>query len=127
MPAPLQTLFTSFWAAIDGRALSGLDRAAASAAFLSSVLECSVYIARRLLAEDGETLLAEDESDPRMTPRALVCEQVRRAWEELSTQRLRVNEKVAAEQLARTLKSMSQIDEGVHSPLWRILWEKLTA
>lgn len=116
----MQTLFTSFWAAVDGRALSGLDRMAASAGFLSSVLECSVYMTRRLLADDGEALLAEGENDLRTTARALLCEQVGRTWEELSAQRLKVDEKAAAEYLARTLTSTNQIGEG--RVAWHLLW-----
>ncbi|KAF5370318.1 hypothetical protein D9758_006910 [Tetrapyrgos nigripes] len=45
---PLMDLFTSFWAAIDGRALSSLQRSAASSAFLSSLLECMVFLIRRV-------------------------------------------------------------------------------
>lgn len=124
VPSPMQTLFTSFWAAVDGRALSGLDRMTASAAFLSSVLECGVYMARRLMADDGAALLAEEvaeepaeseENEVRMTARALVCEQVKRAWEELSAQRLKMNEKLAADYLARTLTATDKIDEGESS------------
>ncbi|KAJ7584094.1 hypothetical protein C8J56DRAFT_1005201 [Mycena floridula] len=45
---PLSHFFTSFWAAIDGRALSSLQRAATTSAFLSSLLECMVFLVRRI-------------------------------------------------------------------------------
>ena len=77
-------------------------------------------MARRLLAQDGELLLAEDENDTRMTARTLVCEQVRRTWEELTAQRLKMDEKVAADYMARTLTSTNQIDEG--RVAWHLLW-----
>ncbi|KAI0316069.1 hypothetical protein OF83DRAFT_1284410 [Amylostereum chailletii] len=41
---PITAFFASFWAAIDGRALSSLERVAASSAFLSSLLECITFI-----------------------------------------------------------------------------------
>ena len=118
---PTQTLFASFWAAVDGRALSGLDRTTACGAFLSSVLECAVYVARRILADDDEALLllAEDEEDAGLsTARALVCEQVRRAWEEIEARRLRTDEGLAAECFARTLNSANQVDQGTFVQLF---------
>ncbi|KAI0341369.1 hypothetical protein BDW22DRAFT_1358876 [Trametopsis cervina] len=125
--SPLNTLFTSFWAAVDGRALSGLDRKAASAAFLSSVLECSVFMARRLLSSNGQALLSEDEADPKTAVRTLVGDQVNRAWEEVSSQRLAVDEKLAAQYMTRTLDSMKQIDEDLAVHVWEGLAASIRA
>ncbi|KAH8103213.1 hypothetical protein DFH11DRAFT_1772348 [Phellopilus nigrolimitatus] len=40
----------SFWAALDGRAFSSLERATSSAAFLSALLECLVLLSKRARA-----------------------------------------------------------------------------
>ncbi|KAG6916946.1 hypothetical protein DXG01_004633 [Tephrocybe rancida] len=44
---PLDDLFNSFWKVLDGRALSSLQRSATSAAFLSSLFECIVFLIKR--------------------------------------------------------------------------------
>ncbi|KAI0711424.1 hypothetical protein C8Q76DRAFT_677774 [Earliella scabrosa] len=87
---PLEDLFTSFWAAVDARVLNSLDRVAASAAFLSSLLECLVLIIRRLSAAP------HDEA-------------------ELSSGQLKVRGKQAGTELAKTLMSLYKFGPGMHS------------
>ncbi|KAJ3553232.1 hypothetical protein NM688_g3725 [Phlebia brevispora] len=119
IPTPIQTLFTSFWAAVDGRALSGLDRTTASAAFLSSLLECTRFIARRLLGENGAVLLGADASiSQRDGARELVQEQTKRAWEELCSGRLKVEDEVAADSLAKFFKDLAIGDEDLFDSAW---------
>ncbi|KAI9462830.1 hypothetical protein BJY52DRAFT_1203094 [Lactarius psammicola] len=80
---PASPFFSSFWAAIDGRALSALNRAAKSAAFLRALLECTAFVARR------ETVYGDN------VAKALVRAQYARV--------LRVEEGVAAELVAKNM------------------------
>ncbi len=113
VPAPIQNLFTSFWGAIDGRALSGLDRTAASAAFLSSVLECTVFILRRLLSDQGPSLLGPDDNDQQEAAHKLLDYQMKKVWEELCSGSLKVEEEVASASLAETLSTLYEWEEGI--------------
>lgn len=112
VPTPVDTLFSSFWAAVDGRALSGLDRLAASAAFLSSLFECMIFVIRRLNSEQGKPLLVEGQEDGRQAARELVKEQTKRCWEEISSERLKLDQSDAASALTKTFTMLQQIDEG---------------
>ncbi|KAF9818038.1 hypothetical protein IEO21_02999 [Rhodonia placenta] len=120
-PSPLQALFTSFWAALDGRALSSLDRKAASAAFLSSLLECLVLMVRRLVAASpevakslaGTSLQAGDGTDvQREAAQSLLREQFSRAWEELSSSRLKIQGETAGSTIAKNLTTLCRFDSG---------------
>ncbi|CAL1708694.1 unnamed protein product [Somion occarium] len=113
---PLQTLFISFWAAVDGRALSGLDRVAASSAFLSSLLESAVFMVRRLGNGQFAQVLAHD--DPKIAARVLVEEQISRVWEEVSSGRLKVQDETASRTLAKTLLSLKQVDDYYFAAAW---------
>jgi E3 ubiquitin-protein ligase listerin len=110
---PASPFFSSFWAAVDGRALSALDRNAASAAFLSSLLECTAFVVRRVrnarekVGNSGYGENAEKE---------LVCAQYSRVWEECTSRRLRV-EKVAGELVAKSLVRLNEINAGIRVPL----------
>lgn len=130
---PLQTFFASFWAAVDGRALSALDRIAASAAFFSALLECLVFLVRRLLnCSLGDALLlvhgatSERDLDAAGRKRAaeiLVAEQFTRSWEALSERRLRVEADTAAGLMTKSLNALYQLDRGeyVSNRSWRSL------
>ena len=98
----LDDFFTSFWGAIDGRALSGLQRLEASAQFLGALLECLVFLVRRFWKG------TETES-----VRALVKGQLERVWTELVAGTLRVEPKVVGRQICKTLEELKRIDEGV--------------
>ncbi|CAA7268465.1 unnamed protein product [Cyclocybe aegerita] len=110
---PLEQFFASFWAAIDARALSSLHRIAASAAFLGSLLECMVFLVRRLRNNDEPAHAKAAET--------VVREQIARVWEELSSKRLKMEERAAARMLAQTLESLF----GVEEALFREAWETL--
>ncbi|KZT68385.1 hypothetical protein DAEQUDRAFT_727954 [Daedalea quercina L-15889] len=128
---PLDDFFTSFWAAVDGRALSALNRAAASAAFTSALLECLVFLVRRLVncslddvrllvrgvAEEGEF----GEVERRQATRKLVAEQFTRAWGALSERRLRVETEMAAGLMAKSLNELYQVDRDLFSAAWNAL------
>lgn len=106
----LQSLVTSFWAAIDGRALSGLDRAEASLAFLSALFECTIFLARRILNDRTTSILLNGTKEE--TARRLVAQQVSSVWEEISTTRLKLDIEKAAEQLAKFFLALLKSDEG---------------
>ena len=88
---PLEDIFTSFWAAVDARVLNSLDRVAASTTFLSSLLECLVFLVRRvLIASPEEALsllhgnLADTAANVESAVKSILQEQTKRTWEELS-------------------------------------------
>lgn len=114
MPTPLKSLFSSFWGAIDGRALSGLDRAEASLAFLSSLLECTVFLSRRVLNDPTASVLLDGSRSE--TVQAMTAQQIARVWEEASTNNLKLDSGKASEELARTLVVLYKTDQGM-SPL----------
>ncbi|KAF8151620.1 hypothetical protein B0H34DRAFT_801324 [Crassisporium funariophilum] len=118
--APLTQFFTSFWEAINGRALSSLHRVAASSAFLSSLLECIVFLIKRMQSDN-----AREERDP-STPtnefsETLVKAQLSRVWDEISNKKLRVEERAAARLVARTLESLSEVDQSLFDAAWEAL------
>ena len=111
---PASPFFSSFWAAVDGRALSALDRTAASAAFLSSLLECTTFVVRRVRnarEKAGNSGFDED------AEKELVCAQYSRVWGECTSKRLRVEEKIAGELVAKSLVRLNEIDAGICVPL----------
>ncbi|KAI5116021.1 hypothetical protein M0805_005027, partial [Coniferiporia weirii] len=108
---------TSFWAALDGRALSSLERTKSSAAFLSSLLECLILLTKRLRASIGG--VNDDEGDGRdAETKSVVGQQVSRVWEELVSGHLRVESEIAGKTLARTFSGLSGMDEAVFSSAW---------
>ena len=110
---PATPFFSSFWAAVDGRALSALDRTAASAAFLSSLLECTAFVVRRVRnarEKAGNSGYGED------AEKELVRAQYSRVWEECTSRRSRVEEQVAGELVAKSLVRLNEIDTGIPCP-----------
>jgi len=79
--------------------LNSLHRTAASSAFLSSLLECLVFLLRRIY-KSGEASHFFDNAD---CAEILVNEQFSRGWSELSTQRLSVEERTVARLMGQTL------------------------
>ena len=107
---PASPFFSSFWAAVDGRALSALDRTAASAAFLSALLECITFVVRRMRSarDKAENSVYGDNAE-----KELVRAQYTRAWEESASRRLKVEEGVAGELVAKSLVRLNEIDAGI--------------
>ncbi|EMD34704.1 hypothetical protein CERSUDRAFT_116892 [Gelatoporia subvermispora B] len=128
---PVDDILSAFWAAVDGRALSALDRTAASAAFLASLLECVVFLVRRVLKsppEDAALLMSGlpaggqgDAPIPSDFAKSTLEGQVRRVWEELAEGRLKVEGKIAAGSLVQLFKSLVQLDESLFEPAWDAL------
>ncbi|KAF8268005.1 hypothetical protein EI94DRAFT_1728947 [Lactarius quietus] len=85
---------------------SALDRAATSAAFLRALLECTAFVARRVRgARDGvgNNIYADDYA---------------RVLEESTSRRLRVEEGVAGEMVAKSMVTLNQIDPGLFDAAW---------
>lgn len=117
---PLDDFFTSFWAAIDGRALSSLERKVPSASFLSSLLECLVFFLRRLSSgsQDHEVLSGSVSDD--LMPNSplqdvadvLVRSQFTRIWQELKARRLRTDDRDVGKLIASSLLSLHRMNIG---------------
>ncbi|KAI0371298.1 hypothetical protein BV20DRAFT_1035310 [Pilatotrama ljubarskyi] len=125
---PLEELFTSFWAAVDARVLNSLDRVAASAAFLSSILESLVFFMRRLISaskEEAASLLHGhghvQDTDADEATKGLLRDQIARTWEELSSGRLKVRGQDAGCSLARTLSSLYKLRPDLFQTAWDVL------
>ncbi|KAI0790522.1 hypothetical protein C8Q75DRAFT_762281 [Abortiporus biennis] len=114
---PLSTLFNSFWAAIDGRALSGLDRTSASAAFLSSILECVILMTKRLSDPQISRMLQPEPEDSNQSEK-LVSDQLRRVWDELCSGKLKVEVDTAGQLLAKTLMTLSSNAPDLFTTAW---------
>jgi hypothetical protein len=111
---PASPFFSSFWSAVDGRALSALDRSAASAAFLSALLECTAFVVRRVRSARDKTGSSVYDED---AEKELVRAQYTRVWEESTSRKLRVEEGVAGELVAKSLVRLNEIDSGIRVPL----------
>ncbi|KAG8925869.1 listerin E3 ubiquitin protein ligase 1 [Tulasnella sp. 418] len=114
----LNTLFSTFWAAVDSRALASLlERTSlqAGAAFLSSLLESVIFLVSKSIKEgDG------DESNEVATK--IVEEQMKNVWGELH---LGVNLKVdvadAGDALAKFLTRLSDLRKDLFDVAWGII------
>ena len=106
-------------AAVDARVLNSLDRVAASTAFLASVLESLVFVVRRVTSapeEEAASLVrgkaVEEHPNVDAAVKALIQDQVKRAWEELSSGRLKVEGETAGAELARTFAALHRLRPG---------------
>lgn len=104
--------------------LNSLDRVAASAAFLSSVLESLTFFVRRLLNAPNEVVasLLHDGSEAQAADvddllKGFLREQIIRMWEEVSSGRLKVRGKDAGDCLARTFSSLYKVSPGWYTLL----------
>lgn len=116
--APLTDFFAAFWKVLDGRALSSLQPSATSAAFLSSLLECMVFLIKRVRNDfkngRANVLLGVDvDISVDALTRDLACSQFRTVWENLVDRgTLRVEPRAAARLVAHSLISLNEIDAG---------------
>lgn len=128
--APVTDFFASFWAALDGRALTSLDRAATNAAFLSSLLECTLFLARRLRndKEEHATLLVEGDGDVGNMggpegAKWVVREQFKRVWGELlGAERLKVQIGVGGKIVGQSLLGLEKLDPGTQPTSPSVCW-----
>ncbi|KAG5352362.1 hypothetical protein C0989_002683 [Termitomyces sp. Mn162] len=126
---PLEALFTAFWQVLSSRALSSLQRAATSAAFLSSLLECMVFLVKRVRNNATPQAAQIDQAPPTNTPTAtatvllgpgsadeltsyLAKEQIGKVWTCLVEGELKVEHRAAARVVAQTLIELKQVQMG---------------
>lgn len=108
--------------------LNSLDRVAASAAFLSSVLESLTFFVRRLLNAPKEVVasLLRSGDDTQVADvdallKAFLSDQIVRTWEEVSSGRLKVRGKDAGDCLAGTFSSLHKISPDLFTETWDVL------
>ncbi|KAF9458921.1 hypothetical protein BDZ94DRAFT_1068633 [Collybia nuda] len=127
---PLANMFASFWKVLDGRALSSLQRSATSAAFLSALFECILFLVKRVRGHTQSRAIlfgSEVSSDAVQETQQFVNEQVIKVWEELANKRLRVEQRAAARLMAQTLLSLHEIDEALFVSSWNAVSGKIKA
>ncbi|KAF5380135.1 hypothetical protein D9615_006188 [Tricholomella constricta] len=119
---PLADLFASFWDVLDSRALSSLQRSATSTAFLSSLLECMVFLIKRVRndarSEHESTVIGENVDE---LVQNIIREQFGKVWTHLVEKTLKVEQRAAARLVAQTLLSLNQIDTGLFDIAWDTL------
>ncbi|KAF5340217.1 hypothetical protein D9611_007972 [Ephemerocybe angulata] len=127
---PLEDLFSSFWAALDGRALSSLNRMASAAAFLSSLLECMVLILKRVLSLSSSTspevltkllTTSEGELDVGTFSKKIVTDQMKKVWDEAVEGKLKIAEKELAKSIMKTIESLKEIDPELSNVAWGVI------
>ena len=99
---------TSFWAALDGRAL---NRAVDATLFLNSLLECLVPLIRRSRVASTETGEIPEAGGESAALKSTLVAQVERVWSEVASGRLG-SEDAAGTALSRTLMSILSISSG---------------
>ncbi|THH03871.1 hypothetical protein EW145_g5943 [Phellinidium pouzarii] len=116
-PEEWADLFISFWAALDGRALSSLERTANSAAFMSSLHECLILLIKRSRGSLKDA--SEDEvNEKKAMMNLFINGQMSRNWEELVSERLRADTDTAGKVLAQTLASLENLDDALFASAW---------
>jgi hypothetical protein len=110
-PSPF---FTAFWAAVDGRALTSLHRTAAGAAFLSSLLECAILLIKRIQS-------SKERSQPTVDETGWIKELFSRVWTELSDQKLKLEDRMLANIIPRTLGVLMDLSRIVFDVAWEAL------
>ncbi|KXN85569.1 E3 ubiquitin-protein ligase listerin [Leucoagaricus sp. SymC.cos] len=115
---PLEDLFTSLWAALDG-----------------PLLECVVFMARRMIL-DGQKpkeemtrrssgLVPDNDLDVVEEARKLVKEHFGRVWQEMRAGRLRVDERHGARLVAQNLDALEKVDSqlavGLRDAVWGVV------
>ncbi|KAG6811117.1 hypothetical protein H0H92_008917 [Tricholoma furcatifolium] len=122
---PIDGLFNSFWKVLDSRALSSLQRSATSAAFLSSLFECLVFIVKRIRNDaqhDDQApaaLLGSGNVDD--LTETLVSNHLAKAWSHLADGTLKVEQRAAARLVSQTLLSLQEIRPALSQAAWATL------
>ncbi|KAJ1302223.1 hypothetical protein OPQ81_001046 [Rhizoctonia solani] len=123
----LERLFTSFWAAYDGKALNVLprDRESTVKAFLSSLLDCVVFIFRKLntpsspSSGDISTLQLEDAIE--LVPLKWIAHILQELIRGDLAQNIPMD--AAGELIGNTVKKLEMINSDTTGLAWRVAWE----
>ncbi|KAF9477335.1 hypothetical protein BDN70DRAFT_881303 [Pholiota conissans] len=129
---PLSHFFAAFWEALESRALTSLHRVTVSAAFLSSLLECVVFLVKRIRHDDTRVseveLSAQGTSvSARTAGENLVRDQFARIWDALTSKKLKAEDRAAARLLAQTLESLLAVDQLLLDAAWDVLAKNVKA
>ncbi|CUA69442.1 E3 ubiquitin-protein ligase listerin [Rhizoctonia solani] len=123
----LERLFTSFWAAYDGKALNTLprDREPTMKAFLSSLLDCVILISRKLHARPIPSPSLRDSSESDDTPQLVPLKWIAQILQELVYGDLDQNVSVdaAGELIGTSMKKLELISLDITRLAWRMAWE----
>ena len=97
-----------------------------SAAFLSALLECVVFMARRLIPDSRKygkepVLTSSGASDAGEDAKSLVRENFGKAWQELKDGRLKVEERAAARLVAQNLDVLDKVEHDFANEKGEIL------
>ncbi|QRW23508.1 E3 ubiquitin-protein ligase listerin [Rhizoctonia solani] len=127
-PNTLERLFTSLWAAYDGKALSVLprDREPAGKAFLSCVLDCVIFFIQKL---HTPTQLLQSEHRSELQPGKAVelvpLKWIARIIQEVIHGDLSQNVPVdtAGQLIGESMKKLEHISPDMTRLAWRVEWE----
>lgn len=125
----LERLFTSLWAAYDGKALNVLprDREPTVKAFLSSLLDCVVFIARKLHTRSTVSSSLVDSSSSRsddaleLVPLSWITHILQGFFHGDLVQNVSIN--TAGELIGGSMKKLELISLDTIKSAWRIAWE----
>ncbi|CAE6481494.1 unnamed protein product [Rhizoctonia solani] len=127
----LERLFTSFWAAYDGKALNVLprDREPTVKAFLSSLLDCIVFISRKVHARSAPSPGSEDtppsqlEDALELVPLKWISHILQGLFQGDLTQSISID--AAGELIGGSLKKLELINLDAIKSAWRTSWEPI--
>lgn len=125
---PLVAFFDSLWSSLSSRALSSLNRPNTHAAVLSALLECLVFLVRKVRKSKQELSTSNDILHPPLDAdleERLVVDQLGRVWSELELTNLKADPKVAATQIVDTLKKLTVVDESLGDAAWEVVARRL--
>ncbi|EJD05481.1 uncharacterized protein FOMMEDRAFT_103536 [Fomitiporia mediterranea MF3/22] len=126
-PDSWSDFLTSFWAALDGRALTSLaaERALASSAFLSALLECLILLIKRSRVFSDST--SNNDEDNRTAAKTILGQQFGRVWEELIKDRLKVQDRTAGKLFTQTFARLADINDALFAAAWDPISSSVTA
>ncbi|KAF8634833.1 hypothetical protein AX17_004084 [Amanita inopinata Kibby_2008] len=122
LASPFADFFASMWAAIEGHAFSSLQRSAASSAFLSSLVECTLFLVKRLCSRQDVTSQPTVSSNgTEAAAQKTVSEQTINIWESICSKKLKVADSVSSKLLSTALISLYNIQEALFTTAWKVL------
>ncbi|EUC55355.1 E3 ubiquitin-protein ligase listerin, putative [Rhizoctonia solani AG-3 Rhs1AP] len=127
----LERLFTSFWAAYDGKALNVLprDKESTMKAFLSSLLDCVVFISRKLHTRPIAPPLLKDRAATQLddAPELVPLKWIAHILQELVHGDLDQNVSLdaAGELIGISMKKLELISLDTTRLAWRVAWEPI--
>ncbi|CAE6368756.1 unnamed protein product [Rhizoctonia solani] len=123
----LERLFASFWAAYDGKALNVLprDRESTWKAFLSSVLDCVIFLSRKLHTSTQLSRFEHISAQPGHTLELVPLGWIAHIIQEIIYGDLSQNISVdaAGQLIGGSMKKLENISSDMTRLAWRVAWE----